>query len=195
MGLKMLDPPEAAAKTACDILGALRSGPGFQTRGPLSRCRSQVHIAAPHPVFNLPLEALDADKPFEAAAMTGWQYLVVSHSAALATVELRAPNRYASPTFCRLTDGPMAKSAARWISKAEKSSVVRNGRYALGMIRTPAIHIHALWLRHELADGTRDLFALLEPAPFGMDTTHFCSPQRFLDFLRQRREMSAHPTD
>jgi len=187
MGLTTLDPPEGAAKKACEFLAALKSGPGFQTRGELSKQHLRLYLAAPHPVFNLPLDQLDEDMPFESAVMTGWNYLVISSGATLATIELTASNHHDTPSFCRVTDGRMAKSAARGLVMAERSATVKGGDYVLGMIRVPSIHVHALWLRDGQADGIRDLFALLEPAPIRSATDHLWSPRDFLSILRGRR--------
>lgn len=180
MGLTTLDPPAATAETARRYVGTLKSGPGFQTRGALSRPHQRMWLAAPHPVFNLHLDEIGSHTSLEQARMTGWRFLVVSRSEALATVELAASSRNEAAVFCRITEGRMAASVVHAIKLAERSAVVRHRHYVLGMVRVPSIHLHALWLRDTQADGVHDLFAVLGPSPgaFSLDRLW-----RYGDFL------------
>lgn len=187
MGLTTIEPPTATTETALRYVGTLKSGPGFQTRGPLSRPRPRMWLAAPHPVFNLRLDEMSTRTPIEHARMTGWRYLVVSRSEALATVELAASSRNGAATFCRITDSRMAASVAHAIRLAERSAIVRRRHYMLGMVRVPSIHVHALWFRDAQADGAHDLFAILEPAPAGFPSDRLLERGDFLGLLQNAR--------
>lgn len=187
MGLATTEPPPGAAEAACKVLAALKSGVGFQTSGALSRKRARIYIAAPHPVFNLPLDKLESERPLDGVAMTGWRYLIVSSRAALATLELSASSRKGPTSFRRITDGPMAASVARALVIAEQSDEIQRGEFVLAMLRVPSLHAHALWFRDARAEDARDLFAWLEPSPFASEIGRLLSIDKFLAQIRGRR--------
>lgn len=167
MGLTVVKPPAGTAEAACWIVGRLRAGRGFQTRGALASAAPEepLWLSTPHPVFNLGLDDLVPSATFDAVRMTGWRYIVQSRERALATVEFSASSHTDPPRFCRVTDGTMAASVARAIGHAEHSAAVRKGRYVLGMVRIPEILTYALWLRDDRANGVHDLFSVLKLSP------------------------------
>lgn len=183
MGLMTLLPPAATAETALRYVGALKSEPGFQTRGKLSLPHQRIWLAAPHPVFNLDLNKIGAHTKLEQVRMTGWRYLVVSKREALATVELAASSRNDTAVFCRITDGWMAASIAHAIKLVERDALVRLRHYVLGMVRVPAIQVHALWLRDAHAEDVHDLFVVLGPSPGAISSDRILASEEFLGFL------------
>lgn len=196
MGLTALEPPTATADTACRYVAALRSGSGFLTRGALSRRGERIWLTAPHPVFNLRLDDLGTRAPLTRVQMTGWRYLVVSHDAALATVELAATSRSDVASFCRITDGWMATSIADAVKRAERNATVRRRHYVLSMVRVPSIHMNAVWFRDVQADGAHDLFQVLDPSSVGSAKNRLLAHQGFLGLLRECKVRSAQrPTE
>lgn len=167
MNLTIVQPPHGTADVARWIVGRLRASQGLLTRGALAAVPAgqPLWISTPHPVFNLRLDELATNGAIETARMTGWRFLVQSGEAALGTLEFAASSPMDLPRFSRVSDGRMAASTARAIHKAERGRFRQKGRYVLGMVRAPSIHVQALWLRHEQADGLHDLFAMLEPSP------------------------------
>ena len=184
MALYVLEAPAGTAETACLYLGHMKAGRGFQTRGLLATSSGEpLWLAAPHPVFNLRLDDVGPNSTFESVQMTGWRFLAVSNGKAVATLELAAASRTDTSRFSRITDGRMAASAARVISKAERTAIVRHRQYALGMVRVPEIHVHALWLRDGDGGSLHDLFAAVIPAPAGVPQEKLLTTTRFMQVL------------
>jgi hypothetical protein len=184
VALTVLRPPAGTIELAVQVVSRLQAGAGFQTRGRLTNSgRQALWLAAPHPVFNLPVHGLAAQASFESARMTGWRYVACSNDEAVATVELSAQDHEALPRFARITDGRLAESVTQALGWAERSARVSRGRYVLGMLRLPALQVQALWLRHAQADGVHDLFVPLAPVPGPLVPGAPLQPARFMRAL------------
>jgi hypothetical protein len=182
--LSVLQPPDGTAELACLYVARLKAGPGFQTRGRLAAAaKDRLLLAAPHPVFNLAPADVGEQAGFESARMTGWRYLTLSGDQAVASVELAAEGPTMPARFSRITDGRMAESVTRAIAHAQRSTGRSGGRYFLGMLRLPALHVHALWLRHAQADGVHDLFVPLPPSPAPLEPESLLEPAGFMRAL------------
>jgi hypothetical protein len=186
MPVYAIKPPDRTRDLALDFLARMKSGSGFHTRGRLARAGVAVFLAAPHPVFNLTIEGIQEESPLEHARMTGWRFLAVSERAPLATLELKARYRTDDASFARITDSSMAQAVAAGLKNAEKSRPVRSGDYALGMVRMPALHWAALWLRDARGNGERDLFVPLAAARAAARATRVLTLQAFLAASRER---------
>lgn len=192
MGLFITEPPTGITEGACLHLGRLKSGTGLQTRGMLAECtREQLWLAAPHPVFNLRIDEIHPTASFEAVQMTGWRYIALSRGLAVATLEMASGSRTGVARFCRITDGRMAASVVRAISKAERNTTVSHRRYSLGMVRVPSLHAHAIWLRDGQADGVHDLFAVVTPVPPSLPKERLLTAHQFMNALSRLKQRAA----
>ena len=170
------------------ILGRLKAG-GFATRGALAAsAKSELWLAAPHPVFNIAVADIGLDDCLDRARMTGWRFFVLARARVVATLELAASSRRAAGRFARVTDGRMAASSARAIVRAEADAQIADRRYTLGMLRIPALRMYALWLRDRDAIARRDLFAPVGPVPAIMSAERWTPFADFaLDLLKIRQ--------
>ena len=194
MTLNVAQPPGRTSRAAQDFLGRLRAGSGFVTRGALgASSKKDLWLAAPHPVFNLAVADIGFDDSIARARMTGWRFFVLSRGRTVATMEFATTSRRVTGRFARVTDGRMGASSARAIARAEASLLTADRRYTLGMLRIPALHVYALWLRDHDEVGRHDLFAAVGSVPAPMTAERWVPFADFFADLQEVRQAAPLP--
>jgi hypothetical protein len=158
MGIRVVDPPIGLARSLAKNLHAV----GSARHGTRS---STFSLAAPHPVFHLSRDAIRSGGGFETATMSGWKFFVVVRGRAMAMVEAAAQSPSSKRRFAGIWRGRLVSCASASLLRAESRPDVQMGDYVLGMLRVPALHVTALWLRDGQGHGDLDLFIPLDPAP------------------------------
>lgn len=165
MALRLVEPGAQVERVVQERLAGFAAGQGFRTRALAAAPPASLGLAAPHPVFQLGLDAIGTPGAIEHAAMTGWRYLVTSGRRVIASAHAAAASRGARATFSNLNEGPFAAATERALAQAERWPEVRDGRYALGLLSVPALYVEALWLRDEDGRDGGDRFVPLAPTP------------------------------
>lgn len=153
----------------------------------LSSCSSalsRAFVAAPHPVFELPLAELLAGGGIEAAQMVGWRYLVLDDDRAVGTIEIVASHLGDQPRLRCIESGPAADSTACVLAMAEQHPAIVRVSRVLGLLRVSSIHLQALWLRDADGEERLDRLALIAPAPEGAPTGRLIDARAFLRLAR-----------
>jgi hypothetical protein len=181
MGLRVVDPPAGLARSLARRLHPLRAA----RRGPRT---ASFSLAAPHPVFRLPLDAIGSEGGFESAVLSGWKFFVVAGGRAVAMIESTAGPASSKRTFAGIWRGRMVSCASASLARAESRDDVRMGDYVLGMLRLAPLHVTALWLRDGQGRGDRDMFIPLDPAPQGMPVGEPLVRADFMRYLGRVKE-------
>jgi hypothetical protein len=163
MSLRIVDPPAGTVRHIAQRVAGMVAGGGLGSRRVLD-ATGPMQLAAPHPVFNLHLRSVRAGGNFERAVLTGWRFFLVTGGEVAGMVEASATYREEKPRFARVSYGRMTRCASDNLASAEADDAVQKGDFVLGMLRLPAVHVHALWFRDAYAVGRRDLFMPLEPS-------------------------------
>ena len=165
MPLRLIQPVASVAEVVRAQLAGMAQQQQFRTRGLAAARPATLGLAAPHPVFNLRLDEIGQPGALDRAAMTGWRYLVTSGSSVIAAAEASASHAKGRASFSSANEGVFVQASAEAIANAEGWPEIRAGRYALGLIRVPALYVVALWLRDEDGKDSGDRFVPLAPAP------------------------------
>ena len=83
----------------------------------------------------------------------------------LAAAEASATGPTSRAVFSHTNEGSFVQSAAAALAELEAWPQVKSGKFALGLLRVPALHVLALWLRDEDHKDGGDLLVPLAPAP------------------------------
>lgn len=153
-------------------------------------------LAAPHPMFNLSLEAIDHDDWINRVQMTGWRYFITSSEGVVATAEARSLSKD-GPVEGTLTNaGPLVVGSEQALALAEKRPEIVGGQYVLGLLRIPALYVVALWLRSERRPESLDRFVPIGPVPAPYIVNSILTPQAFVEVLRdlKRARSSSDPS-
>jgi len=123
-----------------------------------------VSLTAAQEVFTARLDALADGRGLDAATdRTGWRMLVEHRGDVVAAAEVPVPAAGDRSTpRGQMNRGPYVRSTVTAITSAEQEDRVRTSDFALRLLRVPALHLTALWLRG--ADGD-DVVVPLAPAP------------------------------
>lgn len=165
MPLRLIQPTASTAEVVRAQLAGMAQQQQFRTRGLAAARPAALGLAAPHPVFNLALEQIGQPGAIDRAAMTAWRYLITSGSEVIAAAEASARHAKGRAVFSGTNEGVFVRGSAEAIARAEAWPEVRTGRYALGLIRVPALYVVALWLRDEEGKEGGDRFVPLAPVP------------------------------
>lgn len=141
-------------------------------------------LAAPHPMFNLALEAIDRENWIDQVQMTGWRYFVTSNEGVVATAEARSLSRNGPVEGTLTNEGPFVVGSEQALALAEKLPEVAAGQYVLGLLRVPSLYLIALWLRSEVRPEALDRFVPVAPAPEPYQVNSVMEPRAFIDILR-----------
>lgn len=114
----------------------------------------------PHPVYELGLEDLAANKGLEAARLVAWRYLLVANDEVRQAAEILASPAGGS-RFGMLTTGFAAAAESAFVL-VEQLPELRQGTYEIRALRVPALYVIALWLKD--MQGEQDRFIVLPPA-------------------------------
>lgn len=164
-------------------LEAIRDGVAGLARRPEYRDRAlgraeALDVAAPHDVYTLGLDALEAGQGLDAAELVARRVLIMRARDAVATAELDESETLSA------TEGPFAAATAAAISQVESWPAVAEGDYELRVLRLPALYFMALWLKDE--SGNDDLIVPLEPAPDGIEGGRGYDEEEIVGELRER---------
>jgi len=165
MPIRVLQPAAQVDTVMRDHLQQMAAEQGFRTRALAAAEPESLALAAPHPVFNLGLDQIGRRGALDRVAMTGWRYLIVAGDSVIASAEAQASGPAAKAAFSNTNEGVFVQSSAAALAAAEQWPEVKDGRFALGLLRVPALYVLALWLRDEEDGGGGDLFVPLAPSP------------------------------
>ena len=119
-----------------------------------------MRLAVPHPVFTLKLNKRSPAHALDSVRMTGWRHLLLDDDTPLAFAEWSVGTRGARLRVARIASGIEVAAFVDAIGRAERSSMVKRGEFALGALNIPSLHAHALWLRN--LQGDQDLYMPLD---------------------------------
>ena len=193
MPLRLIQPAASVAEVVRVQLAGMAQQQQFRTRGLAAARPTTLGLAAPHPVFNLGLDEIGKPGALDRAAMTAWRYLVTSGSDVIAAAEASARHAKGRAVFSGTNEGAFVKASAEAIADAEEWPEIRAGRYALGLLRVPALYVVALWLRDEDGKDGGDRFVPLAPAPAPLaGGKRICRTEfeQALDEIKRRRGAS-----
>jgi hypothetical protein len=165
MALRLIAPADSVTRLMADRLAGYASGQGFRTRAMAAAKPASLAMAAPHPVFQLALDDIGPPGAAERAVMSGWRYLLTTGGQVVAAAFASASGPKARASFSHVNEGPQVRSSQQALALAEAWPEIREGRYALGLLRVPALYLEALWLRDEDGKDGGDRFVPLDPAP------------------------------
>lgn len=156
-------------------------------RGPLpvrEHPLEQLHLAAPHPVFDLSLDDVGQGRGLESARVSGLRFLVLAGERAVAAVDLvKGPGPLPVP---HVQLGPLPEALAAALRQTEDLEPVRLKDHELRLLRISGLHLLAVW-----AHGEQDLLVPLAPAPPEVRAGEAVTPGALLDGLRERARTRA----
>jgi hypothetical protein len=140
-------------------------------------------VAAPHPVFNLGLDALESPDWTSRAEMTGWRYFVTSEAGVVAAAEASSDSAGGPIKGTMTNAGPFVVGTEKALASVESDPKVAKGSFALGLLRVPALYVVALWLRGEGKSAGTDWFVPVAPAPEPFLADVLTNPKDFIQAL------------
>lgn len=150
-----------------------------------------VGMAAPHPMFNLGLDAIDSADWMQRVEMTGWRYFVTSNSGVVATVEASSSSPDGPINGTLTNEGPFVLGSEQALILSETQMEISNGSYILGLLRIPALYVIALWLRSDHDPEKLDRFVPVAPAPNPLIANALMDPIEFGQGLRHLKSLKA----
>ncbi len=148
-------------------------------------------LAAPHPVFNLGLDAIDAPDWISKVQMTGWRYFVTSGASVVAASEASTSGPEGAVKGTLTNEGPFVLGTEEALAICERSTEVSKGNFVLGMLRVPALYVVALWLRNDAGSDELDRFVPAAPTPTSLEANAIMTPSDFIDALRNLKASKA----
>ena len=174
MPLKVVEPPDAVRAAAAAHVHQLATPRGIF---PALRevVREQLALVAPHRVYTLGLDAV-LGKGLEAAASSGWRYLVADRDRIVASTELAGESGEAP----MLNGGPYVAATASAIDELERIPGVANGDWEMRLLKVPALYIVAAWLI-----GERQLVVPLAPVPSYLEAGRAYGAEEFMKAIAE----------
>ena len=143
-----------------------------------------IALSTPHPVYNVGLDDLVADRPPSENSLTGWRYLVNIAHRVVASVEVATGPGNANPRFSSVSQGPFDSAIETALDRLASSGEAT--QYSARLLRIPALYLMALWLYSGSGD---DLYQPLPPAPASLRAGQPYSWSGFREaLLQQARE-------
>lgn len=184
------EPPEGlgVVSKAIDELqntAAQSASVGSSVNGPwqlLAASRSSLTATVPHPVYDLRLDDVAADKGIDAAELVGWRYLLEDNGRTVALADVSSPTTGSPVEFTAFNTGRFAAATRDGLEAAEHLDFVKNGDFEFRVLRIPALYVIAIWLRATSGD---DAIIPLAPAPDPLVAGSVYGEADFLSGLRQ----------
>ncbi len=140
MAITFPTPPDAAQRIATA---------GFQQVAQLAESAGSVNlmmlsargveISAPHQMHHVPLDDLSARRPFGGATLTGWRYLAMTDSGAVASSEVSADANRQPAGLEQVNMGPYVQSTAAAFADLGENTEVQAGAYEPHLLKIPAL--------------------------------------------------------
>ncbi len=158
--------PQAALDALQSGLGQLRAtgGPKFLVALTTGHA-APLAQGLPHQSYNLGLDAVQAGRGLEAAQPTSWRFLLGEPSQA-PTVDAEVRAAAGTQTLAGLNYGPFVAQTFNALQAASSHPDVASGTFELRLLRVPALHVVAVWLKDTTGSG--DIVIPLAPAPAGL---------------------------
>ena len=188
MALKTLIPNAAVQDSVTARLVSMTREPNADAAAFGGAATETLGLSAPHPVFNLGLDAIDKPEWLRLATMTGWRYFVTSEAGPVATAEAGSRSRGGDVTGTLTNQGPFVLGSEQALAVSERAMEQVKGDYVLAMLRVPALYLVCLWLRSEKAVDRLDRFVPVDPAPSPFVANKVLQPS---DFIARLRELKA----
>jgi hypothetical protein len=183
MPLRTLQPdPSVTDRIAVEVLG-MAPPSGAQALALGGSEDRALGVAAPHPVFNLGLDALGSPDWTQRVEMTGWRYFVTSHGDVIAAAEASTASANGPVQGTMTNEGPFVAGTEKALAQVESLPTVAKGTFALGLLRVPALYVVALWLRGEGQSAGTDWLVPVAPAPHPLRVDVLTRPKDFMDAL------------
>ncbi|MGW4147086.1 hypothetical protein [Streptomyces albogriseolus] len=184
MAITFPTPPDAAQRIATA---------GFQQVAQLAESAGSVNlmmlsargveISAPHQMHHVRLDDLSARRPFGGATLTGWRYLAMTDSGAVASSEVSADANRQPAGLEQVNMGPYVQSTAAAFADLGENTEVQAGAYEPHLLKIPALCAVVMLLRQ--LDGDNDLYVPLEPAPDYLEAGRIYREAELLDVLQE----------
>lgn len=194
MALRTLQPSAfVIERIATEVRGMARR-PGAEALALGVAADSSLGVAAPHPVFNLGLDALDSPDWTSRAEMTGWRYFVTSEAGVVAAAEASSDSADGPIKGTMTNAGPFVVGTEKALASVESDPKVAKGSFALGLLRVPALYVVALWLRGEGKSAGTDWIVPVAPAPEPLQADVLTNPKDFIQALVKLKRLKAAAT-
>jgi hypothetical protein len=175
----MLEAPPAGIEKVVDATLAELVGHGALALGRSAK----PAVAHPLPVFHLGADAVAAGQGLAAVQRQGW-LATVSHGdqvvGGLELASVKRPKQGApSVAFSSFNTGPFQRGLAEAIAQAGTAAGRKS--VSVSVLRIPALHLVALWLK----DGETDMLVPIPPAPPPLQPRVPVPAAEALDALRE----------
>lgn len=184
MPLRTLTPAPGIFERIAEQFSSTTSESSFKLSTLRSGKNVRLGLAAPHPVFNLGLEDIDALEWISKVRMTGWRYFVTSGNGVVAASEASTSSPEGAVMGTLTNQGPFVEGTEDALAIAEESAEVAAGKFVLGMVRIPALYVVALWLRNEDSLGEFDRFVPAAPTIAPLKANAIMTSSEFIAALR-----------
>ncbi len=153
-------PPEAASEME-QAITRIASRPALSRAAPIvgrsaalaSAARTTAPGAAPHlsaPVYTVELDAIATGRALrDTALLTLWGRLQPTDRGRFAIAEVLAQGFH----FSALTEGPFVDELDQEVSRLRTDTTMANRSLDLAMLRIPALHLNAIWLRDQAGNA------------------------------------------
>jgi hypothetical protein len=142
-----------------------------------------VALSTPHPVYNLGLDDLVADRPPAESSLTGWRYLISVANRVVANGEVATEPGGANPRFSSVNQGPFDPAIETALGRLASSGGATE--HSVRLLRIPALYMMALWLH---SDDQDDRYQPLPPAPPPLRADESYSWSEFRQALLQQAQ-------
>ena len=140
----------------------------------------------PHQVFFIGLDEIAAGKELEAAASTGWRYVVSLSEGDLHSVEVHYDAASNQHSFAEINRGPFPKATIDLLESQEALAQIGEGDFVFSMIRIPALYVLAAWFKDE-GQNTHILIPLA-PTHHSLEAGKAYTPEQFFSLLKPEAE-------
>ncbi|HZI57746.1 MAG TPA: hypothetical protein VFF39_13275 [Verrucomicrobiae bacterium] len=185
MAIVSVTPPQASIKELQRALKEISETTFFTARNQVRKRQTMTLEESPlaYQVFFVGLNDLVSGAGLENARLVSWLYFVkVGSSLPAMAAEVNVDMNQQVHTFSQLCTDKDSGDTANVFHEADKIPVVANGKFEERLLRIPALHISALWLRSELPG--KDVFILLPRVPDFLEKNKMYFTDEFLSKLR-----------
>lgn len=202
MPLEIANPPAQSLESLSATLPRLAARSGIVGQAPLIAHALQMATQHPSalpvtpvspvlssPVYVLGLDAVAARRGLSATRLAFWTHLLPSSGEEVISADVNADTH----EFSALTQGRHPKAFLQQVQSLQASSEVEGHSYQLALLRVPALHLHAVWLRDK--EGANDVLIPIAPAPPDLQAGRRYSAADFEAALQREAQTVLAETD
>lgn len=182
MALKLPEPPKnGLAIVRSEVMSRVPAQRGIESAMLGGGTPERLSVSRPHRIYTVDAAGVRSGRLLENARFSGWRYLVLDGTTAVAAAELAAGAGGEEPHFVRVNRGPFVAASKEALLDSAKLPEVLETDWEPRLLQVPPIHFWALWLHADSAD----MMIPLAPAPPGIEAGRRYSEGELVPLLQR----------